>query len=368
MRVLNLLTSGGIGGVERLCSDIGVYSDFENGFCFLTQGGVIYEQMRDAGLQTYDLSPLGRKFCMKKLLKLKRIAKDYDIITVHHTDPFLKLYFLLLKPLKKKMVTVVHSCHDGAATKQYGKCKKRIYDIVFQCSLSASDAVVFVSKAGMKSYQKAFSISEKKIHVIYNGIGTGKIEDGKNHNIVKSTPYHIAYIGRLSSIKGVDLLLKAVKRVSAKWPVQVHIVGDGPDRDKLEALSRQLTISEITCFHGQQLDIASYLKRVSIFVYPSRCQEIFGISIVEAMAYGVPCIASNVGGIPEIIEDGVSGYLFQSENVSDLASKLELVMEKIESDKIAALISEEKKTASKFSIHNTVLSLEKLYAQVLDAN
>lgn len=364
MKVLNLLTAGNIGGIERLCLDIGHYSDYDNGFCFLTHDGPVLEQMRCDGLTVHDLTAMGRKFSLRKLRELVRIARDYDIITVHHGDPFLKFYFLLLKPLKKKMVTEVHSCFHKKTASGLGRAKLWIKDRIYQMAFSVSDQVVFVSKAGMDSYRRYFSVPETKCNIIYNGISTEKLTDGKEHVISDTAPYNITYVGRLSEIKGVDLLLKAARQLHEKWPIELNIVGDGADRNNLEALCDSLGIRDITHFHGSQMNVEQYLRKASVFVYPSRCQEVFGISIAEAMAYGIPCVAANVGGIPEVIEDGVSGYLFCSENVEDLAAKLERVLQNMGSIQSAQMSCAAKKKAAELSIEQTVANMKELYKSI----
>lgn len=75
MKVLNLLTSGRAGGIESLCRDIGVNSDFENGFCFLFGDGAIYQQMKDMGLKTYCLSKIGEKNKLEKIFRAEKYCK-----------------------------------------------------------------------------------------------------------------------------------------------------------------------------------------------------------------------------------------------------------------------------------------------------
>lgn len=365
MKVLNLLTAGNIGGIERLCLDIGYHSNFDNGFCFLTHGGPVLEQMRLDAMSVYDLTDMGRKFSFRKIRELAKIAREYDIIAVHNGDPFLKLYFCLLTPLRKKMVTEVHSCFDKAKDSKLSWTKRWIKHVIYQTAFSVSDEVVFVSKAGKQSYRQFFKIPESKCNIIYNGISTEKLNDGKEHTVSLDKPYNITYIGRLSKIKGVDLLLQATTLLSKRWPIEVNIVGDGAERESLEKLCDRLQIREITHFHGQQMNIVPYLKRATVFVYPSRCQEVFGISIVEAMAYGVPCVASNVGGIPEVIDDGISGYLFRSEDFEDLANKIERVLQNVDSNQIEQMGYAERKKAQSFSIEHTVASMKELFEKII---
>ena len=89
MKVLNLLTSGGLGGIEILNYDLGKYSSEDNGFAFLFGTGLTYDRMRNNGFEVYDLSGYHPKFSLKRYRKLAEIANGYDIITVHHGDPYL---------------------------------------------------------------------------------------------------------------------------------------------------------------------------------------------------------------------------------------------------------------------------------------
>lgn len=366
MKVLNLLTSGSAGGIESLCRDIGVNSKFENAFCFVFRGGAICDQMTELGLKTYCLEHCGKKFSIKRFLKLRDIAKEYDIIVVHHGDPFLKTYhYLLKKTLKRKYVTFVHSCYEKEYFYPDNMLKRVFAHYVFQKGLDNSDLVIYVSKAGLKSYREEFDIKTNKSVVIYNGIGVNKLNEGRNWKPLKKDTYNIVYVGRLERVKGVDLLLKAVDEVKEKYPIKVSIVGDGTEKESLKKLAEQLGISDITTFYGQQKEVIPFLKMASIFVYPSICQEIFGISIVEAMAFGIPCISNAVGGIPEIIENGKSGFLCETISSENLAEKLDKVLYLIQNSDIDSIVTQAKKRAEDFSIEKTVDNLYKEYNKLI---
>lgn len=366
MKVLNLLTSGRAGGIESLCRDIGVNSKFENAFCFMFSGGAICDQMTELGLKTYCLDNSGRKLSIKRFLKIREIAKDYDIIAVHHGDPFLKMYhYLLAKTLKRKYVTFVHSCYEKDYFYPDNKLKRVFAHYVFQKGLDNSDLVIYVSKAGLKSYSEEFNIKTNKSVVVYNGIGVDKLNEGRKWKPLKKDTYNIVYIGRLERVKGVDLLLKAANQVKEKYPIKVSVVGDGTEKETLKKLSEQLEMSDITTFYGQQKDVIPFLKEASIFVYPSIWQEVFGISIVEAMAFGVPCISNVVGGIPEIIENGKSGFLCEAISSENLAKKLDMVIHMIQNGDIDNIATQAKKRAAEFSIVKTVDNLYKEYNNLI---
>lgn len=139
------------------------------------------------------------------------------------------------------------------------------------------------------------------------------------------------------------------------------MVGDGPDRERLERIASDLKITDITTFYGQQTDVEEYLEKASVFVYPSTCPEVFGISIVEAMAYGIPCVSNNVGGIPEVITDKVSGLLCYSFDPKELARNIEYIL----NNDSHRMIEEGRVVAEKYSIINTVNNLQSVFTKVI---
>jgi glycosyltransferase involved in cell wall biosynthesis len=106
----------------------------------------------------------------------------------------------------------------------------------------------------------------------------------------------------------VDHLLAAVAALGDQR-VTLSVVGDGPERPRLERLAADLGIEDRTEFLGLRDDVDELLRRSDLFVHPAIWGEAFGLTITEAMASGCPVVASNVGGIPELIEDGITGLL-----------------------------------------------------------
>jgi glycosyltransferase involved in cell wall biosynthesis len=198
-------------------------------------------------------------------------------------------------------------------------------------------------------------VEQDKEKVIYNGISPEFLEKADTNRIKSNADgtYRITYIGRLVKIKGVDLLIRAVAEIAGEKNVVLDVVGDGAERKALEELSEKLGTDENVHFHGQQADVGQFLKKSDIFVYPSVCQEVFGISIVEAMAYGLPCVANNVGGIPEIIEDGKNGFLTKEPTVKGIAEAIRRVAGLYENGGIEEISRCAKARAQEFSVRRT---------------
>jgi glycosyltransferase involved in cell wall biosynthesis len=140
----------------------------------------------------------------------------------------------------------------------------------------------------------------------------------------------ILYVGRLVEWKGVDTLIRSMIFVKKTIPdSRLTIVGEGPFRDSLEHLIQDAGLTDIVRFYGRATDddLVKLYDSAAVFVLPSRryqglVMEGLGVVLLEAMSHGVPVIGSNVGGIPDIIIDGETGFLVPEQDPSALAEKI----------------------------------------------
>lgn len=368
MKILNLLTSGGIGGIEVLCRDIASEAKTENIFCFLFGEGVIYNQMKKTGNKVYSFG--NKKMSARKLRELKEIAKECDIIVVHHDDPFLQMYYLsIMKTFpNKKYISIVHHCYDPVADNLgYGITKRTIKKYLIDRMFRKSNKVVFVSNAGYKSYAEQYTIDKSKVEIVYNGISENKLNEGKNITKNKDSVIHLSYVGRLVELKGVDKLIEVLPDLKSKYDFYLDIIGDGKSRQELEERVRLLGVEDRVSFHGFQNNVGEYLRKTDIFIYPSKT-EIFGLSLVEAMSYKCICVANNVGGIPEIIDNRVNGFLNFDNTINGLYRTICEAIQAYNDDKLRTRIMDEaRRTACRFSIDKTIDRLENIYKEVLES-
>jgi glycosyltransferase involved in cell wall biosynthesis len=171
--------------------------------------------------------------------------------------------------------------------------------------------------------------SNSIINIIPNGIDHEDIYNNNNNNNKQIESYHpnILFMGILNRIKGVDILLKAIPNIIRSIPnIQFYIVGSGPYETELKNIVNKLYIENYVQFLGyiSGNERYKYLKSADVVVIPSRYDH-FPILLLEAMACGKSIIASNVGGIPEILDNYKTGILFESENVEELAEKIILL-------------------------------------------
>jgi len=132
----------------------------------------------------------------------------------------------------------------------------------------------------------------------------------------------VGWIGRLEPVKGGNLFLQALREARARHPqVRAIIVGDGSRREALVALADELGLSGTVTFTGYREDIPDLMHAFTVFALTSR-NEGLGRTILEAMACGVPVVATKVGGVPEVVEDGISGLLASPDDVRALAAAM----------------------------------------------
>lgn len=185
-------------------------------------------------------------------------------------------------------------------------------------------------KSHLKDVSAAFCVSGRVREGVESKFPDLRLFDVANFSHLRALPVKsrpnarpvIGAMGRLHSIKGFDLLLEAVVELrAAGQPFELRIAGEGPERPALEALTRQLRLEDHVRFCGWAEDPLAFLQDIDLFVVPSR-QESFGLVVIEALAAGVPVIASATEGPEEVLRGGQFGALVARENVAGLAQAL----------------------------------------------
>ncbi len=169
----------------------------------------------------------------------------------------------------------------------------------------------------------------------------------------------LLYVGRLASVKGLPILFDSLSRLKSTYPnFSLTLIGDGSERLDLEKLANQLGLNSQIKFVGykSQAEVREYLQKTDVFVLPSFAEGV-PVSLMESMAAGVPVVATQVGGISELVEDGVTGYIVPPGDPISLAKKIELLLTDIQ-------LRNKLGQASRIKIEkefNTIVETEKLY-------
>lgn len=211
------------------------------------------------------------------------------------------------------------------------------------------------------------SMSSSKIYAISSGIDFADPKDIQPLNSIEHPC--LLFVGFLRRTKGVDILLKATSLIKKKAPnVHTYIIGTGPQEAELRRLVKELRLNENVKFLGfiSESEKYSYYKSADVCVFPSLYYEPFGIVVLEAMACRKPVVASNVGGLPFLVEDGKTGVLFERGNFEDLAEKvITLVKNKDLREEMGEAGC---KRAKKFSWEKVAKRTVKVYAEMLKNN
>ncbi len=203
-----------------------------------------------------------------------------------------------------------------------------------------ADNIVCVSKGAANDCQAFYKLSKDKIQVIYCPIDLQQISILSQCKVehlwfVDKTLPVIVCVGRLSSEKGFDSLLRAFAELIHNVPCRLVIIGQGKEESSLKALSRSMHLDNAVDYIGQQTNPFKYIARSDLLVVSS-LRESFGMVIIEAMSCGIPVVSTDCTGPSEIISSGVNGILVPCQNTTALVAALETILtDKEYSTKIA---------------------------------
>ena len=222
--------------------------------------------------------------------------------------------------------------------------------------------IIAISNYVKKSIIVNFKARAEKIKVVYNGVNVSRFAE---RCLSAHDPVRLVFVGRLVKVKGVQIALEAIKICKENgYNLSFTIVGDGEYRERLEKTAKELALNQNCSFVGTRRDVPQILANSDIFVHSCIWEEGFGIGIVEAMAAGKICVCSNSGAIPEIITDGVDGFLAEKGNPKALA---EVIMKAIDNKEQWEHIQNRAiMTAHKFDMEKFVAHLDKVIEEVAD--
>jgi len=191
------------------------------------------------------------------------------------------------------------------------------------------DKVVAVSNTVKDSLLKA-GVSKNKINVIHNSISLNRFDplkidadEARKELGISGTDIVVGALGKLHRDKGVYDLLYATSSLVKKYPsVKLLFVGSGPEQHNIERETRKLSIHNNVIFTGLRIDVERMYAAMDLFVFPSKCVEGFGMVLIEAMAMKKPVIGSAIGGITEIVSNGINGILVPAGNVAALSEAI----------------------------------------------
>lgn len=319
------------------------------------------------------LRPLGTLAYMVTLaLYLLIHRREYDLIHVHQALYPAFVSALVGKSLLTKPV-IVKSGSSGATSDIKLLKSFPLGHLQLRYLVKKMDCLVSVNHVSAKEYRD-IGVPESKIVWIPNGV-VFRPEVKRISDLVK----HVVTITRLSREKGVDVLLEAWARLTKRYGYQdlsLTIVGDGPLREQAFRLSQELTLGKSVFFLGMVEDISNCLEKGDLFVLPSRSEGMSN-ALLEAMSYGLPCVATNVGGNSELLRGdgeierggyllGENGILVNPEDPEGLSRAIVCMIQNPEMRKTLAQRGH-KFVAENFGIDSIAERYIQLYKTVLES-
>jgi glycosyltransferase involved in cell wall biosynthesis len=313
----------------------------EHAVCTLYDEGSLKSELEECGVQIFHLQLGGRHNLMQGIWRLQKLISRRQIHIVHlwMIDAVLLgriAYWLALKQGYKCLLVISPQGSDYAPevlssgehasrweflTKKYLDKVTRRFTPQIQIACSEYEKTTYVEHLNVKPEQIRVIHNTTDLSEGYTNLSTAERAKYRAELGEEGFP-KIICVSRLIRRKGQDILLKAIPNVATHFPQTiVWLVGEGEYRTTLEHLCRSLAIESHVKFLGLRSDVKRLLHMADLFVFPT-LYEPFGIVLIEAMAAGLPCIASRTGAIPEIIQEGYSGFTFTPGSSEELAESI----------------------------------------------
>ncbi len=287
-----------------------------------------------------------------------------DLLHVHYAIPHASAAYMAKMILKNEGINIpVITTLHGTDITLVGKDKT--YSPVVAFSINQSDAITAVSNNLREETYNTFII-EKEIEVIHNFVDVERFNrkpiDAFQKVIAPNGERIVVHASNFRKIKRVQDVVKIFQQIVKQIPAKLLLVGDGPERPMVEELARELDIVADIKFLGKQQDMEEIFAVTDLFLLPSE-YESFGLAALEAMASGTAVVCSNAGGLPEIIEQGVCGYMA---NVGDIQAMSEFSLDILrDENRMAQFQAAAQLQAQRFDIRNIIPIYERLYEKVV---
>ena len=283
-----------------------------------------------------------------------------ELLHVHYAIPHAYAGYMAKKMLQEEgifipMITTLH----GTDITLVGK--HPFYKPAVNFSINMSDVVTSVSEALRQSTVDIFDI-KKEIEVVPNFIDISKYSeeftDCQRSLMANDDERIITHISNFRKVKRIPDVIRVFYKVQKKIPAKLIMVGEGPEKEYAEQLCDELNIKEKVLFLGNSTEIDRILCFSDLFLLPSE-SESFGLAALEAMINKVAVVSSNVGGIPEVNKQGISGFLTDVGDVDGMAAK---ALDILEDETVMERFKENAyKTAVKFDIVHILPLYEEIY-------
>ena len=307
--------------------------------------------------QPYELALSSKLVDMAKL-------HEIEILHVHYAIPHAYAAYMARKMLVDEgiyipIVTTLHGTDITLVGSQ------PTYKPAVTFSINQSDAVTSVSESLKRDTLRLFDI-KKEIQVVTNFIDLDKhlhqFIDCQRNLLAEDHEKIVSHISNFRRVKRIPDIIQVFNNIQKKIPSKLMMVGEGPQKESAEELTKELGIEDKVVFLGNSYEIDRILCYSDLFMLPSETES-FGLSALEAMASGVPVISTNAGGLPEVNVQGVSGYLSDVGNIEEMSNNAIHILE--DESRLKTFKINARKEAQKFDLHKIVPQYEAIYEETM---
>lgn len=324
IKIVHVVHSFGVGGLENGVVNLINRLDehFEHTVLCLSRSGAMAERLLDRRVAVIEMKLPTDKFRFP-ILKLSRVLRGIapDIV---HTRGWSSVDAISAARVAG-IACVIHGEHGWEAADPQGLNRKRM--LVRKCLSPLVDRFVTVSDDLKRWLNQVVGIAERKITRIHNGVDVRRFSIGHKEAARRAlglddSVFVIGTVGRLDPVKDHASLLQGFESITrAQQPAYLLVVGDGPIRGEIQAQAHRLGIADKVKFLGERNDIPLVLQALDAFALTSVAEGISN-TILEAMASGLPVIATRVGGNPELVEHGRTGQVVEPRDVLALTQAI----------------------------------------------
>jgi N-acetyl-alpha-D-glucosaminyl L-malate synthase BshA len=269
--------------------------------------------------------PTQRSYALALAAKMFEVAhaEKLDLLHVHYAVPHALSALLARQALGLGAPKLLVTLHGTDVTLLGADA---LFRPLTKLAVAAGDGITTPSRwLADTAYHSLGLPRETHIEVIPNFVDTDLFVPASRAR-QPHAPRVLTHVSSFRPIKRVDDVVKVFAAVRTLRPTRLALIGDGPERPRIQSLVRELGLAQDVCFHGEVADLVALYQASDVFLMPS-ASESFGLAALEAMACGLPVVAADVGGLPEVVVDGETGFLVPVGDVAVMADRVRRLLD-----------------------------------------